>query len=233
MDEQPVGARFGRLRHLFASPVRFFRARLNGPPRHAAALLPVFLYIALTSAAALVSTRRIRQVTDAVFQDAANAAPPAWFMDLLGVVSAVTTGCALFLLSALAVLALDMLFAQSGRGRRLVEFTGLAFYSQLPLALAVLVFTIWWQEFDTLRLPADATGQEIADAVLAQQQEAAAAAGLSTLRLMGSYFWCWLVALQATALRVVSGFSTGGAWAAGILLGVVFVGLPYAAQQLW
>ena len=154
-------------------------------------------------------------------------------MDLLGVMSAITTGCALFLFSALAVVVLDMLFAQSGHGRRLVEFTGLAFYSQLPLALAVLVFTIWWQEMDTLRLPPEATGQELAEAVLAQQQESAAAAGLSTLRLMGAYFWCWLVALQAAALRVVSGFSTGGAWAAGILLAVLFVGLPYAVQQLW
>lgn len=52
-----------------------------------------------------------------------------------------------------------------------------------------------------------------------------------TIGLIGAYFGLWLVALQATALRVVSGFTVGGAWTAGIVLGSVFVVIPWAIQR--
>ena len=38
----------------------------------------------------------------------------------------------------------------------------------------------------------------------------------------------WLIALHACALRVVSGLTTGGTWAAGLVLAVLFIGAPAA-----
>lgn len=38
---------------------------------------------------------------------------------------------------------------------------------------------------------------------------------------------------ERTELRVVSGFPVGGAWASGILMAALFVGLPYAVRWFW
>ena len=126
-----------------------------------------------------------------------------------------------------------MLFTGSGRTRRLIEFSALAYWTQVPWTAVVAGVVLWGFELAPLRLAAGATPTELADAMRVYQEDSASTAGLSTMRLVGSYFWCWLVALQATALRVVSGFSIGGAWAAGILLAILFVVAPYALPQLW
>ena len=234
MTVQAADTDFGALRHLLFSPVRFYRARFKARPRHLAALAPLAAYIVLSAATVLVITRKTRSVTEAAFEAAGlPPLPPPWVGDVLGVMSSITAGCLLFALSALAVVCLDMLCAQSGRGRRLVEFTALAYLSQLPLAAAGLAVAAWWWSPAPLRLPDGIASLELAEALRSYQEESAGAAALSTQRLLGSYFWCWLVALQAAALRVVSGFSAGGAWAAGILLAALFVGVPYAIQRFW
>ena len=205
--------------------------------------MPPAAYVVLSSAAVLVVTRKTHGVTAVAFERAGlPPLAPAWVGDAIGVVSSITAVCFLLAMSALAVVFLDMLFAHesyrnpepaSGRGRRLFEFTALAYFSQLPVAVAGLMAAVWWWSPAPLTLPAGITSLELVDALRSYQEESADTAVLSTQRLIGSYFWCWLVALQAAALRVVSGFSVGGAWAAGILLGVLFVGIPYAVQQYW
>lgn len=234
MTFQAADSGFGALWHLLFSPVRFYRARLEAPPRYLAALVPLAAHIVLSSATVLAATRKTQRVTEVAFEQAGLAAPaPAWVGDVIGVVSSITAGCFLFGISALSVVVLDMLLAQSGRGRRLVEFTALAFYSQLPLAAVGLTVVVWWWSPAPLRLPAGITSIELADFLRAYQADSADTPGLSALQLAGYYFWCWLVALQAAALRVVSGFSVGGAWAAGITLAVLFVGIPSVVQQVW
>ena len=234
MIVQAADADFGALRHLMFSPIRFYRARLEARPRYLGALVPPAAYVVLSSAAVLVVTRKTHGVTAVAFERAGlPPLAPAWVGDAIGVVSSITAVCFLLAMSALAVVFLDMLFAQSGRGRRLFEFTALAYFSQLPVAVAGLMAAVWWWSPAPLTLPAGITSLELVDALRSYQEESADTAVLSTQRLIGSYFWCWLVALQAAALRVVSGFSVGGAWAAGILLGVLFVGIPYAVQQYW
>ena len=86
---------------------------------------------------------------------------------------------------------------------------------------------------EPLRLPPGVTSVELLDVLRAYQENSANAPLLSTLRLVASYFWCWFVALQAVALRVVAGFTVGGAWAAGGLLAALFVVAPYVVQELW
>ncbi len=234
MTAQETDAGFGALRHFLFSPIRFYRARLEAHPRYLAALVPLGAYVALSSATALLTARKTQRVAAVAFEQAGlPPLGPAWVGEAIAVVSSITAGCFLFALSALAVVVLDMLFAQSGRSRRLVEFTALAFYSQLPLAAAGLAAVVWWWNPAPLRLPEGIASLELADALRRYQEESANAAGLSTLRLAGSYFWCWLSALQAVALLVVSDFSPRGTWAAGILLAALFVGMPYAAQRFW
>lgn len=234
MSAPQADAGLGRIRHLWFSPVRFFRARLERPPRYLGALAPLAAYIALTSAAVLVAMGKTRRVTEVAFAGVEAAAlPPAWVGDAIGVMSSVTAGCSVFVLSALAVLALDMLFVQSGRGRRLVEFTALAYWSQVPFAAVWLAIVAGWWELAPLRLPPGATSVELLEVLQAYQEDSASEPLPSTLRLAASYFWCWLVALQAVALRVVAGFTVGGAWAAGGLLAALFVVAPYVVQELW
>lgn len=234
MTARQADAGLGRVRHLWFSPVRFFRARLEQPPRHLGALVPLAAYIALTSAAVLATGGKTRRVTEAAFAGVeAPLLPPAWVGDAIGVVSSVIAGCSVFALSALAVLALDTLFVQSGRGRRLVEFTALAYWSQLPFTVVWLGILAWWWQPEPLRVPPGVTAVELVDVLSAYQEDSASAPVLSVLRLAASYFWCWLIALQAVALRVVAGFTVGGAWAAGGLLAALFVAAPYVVQELW
>ena len=234
MNALQADACLGRIRHLWFSPVRFFRARLERPPRYLAALAPLVAYTVLTSAAVLVVMDKTRRMAEVAFAGAdAPPLPPAWVGDAIGVISSVTTACSIFALSALAVLALDTLIVQSGRGRRLVEFTALAYWSQLPFAAVWLGIVAGWWEPAPLRLPPGATSVELLDVVSAYQEDSAREPLLSTLRLAASYFWCWFIALQAVALRVAAGFTVGGASAAGGLLAALFVVAPYVAQELW
>ena len=234
MSAPQADADLGRIRHLWFSPVRFFRARLEQPPRYPGALAPLAVYIALMSAAVVVAGGKTRRVAEVAFAGVEGPSlPPAWVGDAIGVIASVTTGSFLFALSALAVLALDTLFVQSGRGRRLVEFTALAYWSQVPFTAAWLVIVAGWWELAPLRLPPGATTVELMEIVQAYQEDSASEPLPSTLRLAASYFWCWLVALQAVALRVVAGFTVGGAWAAGGLLAALFVVAPYVVQELW
>lgn len=233
MSGRNAQGRVGASGHLLFSPIRFFRARLERPPDYLAALAPLAAYAALTTAAVLVSGRKTREMAEVALDRAQlGSIWPAWVGDAIGGVSTVTTVGFLFVVNALAVMALDALFAQSGRARRLVEFTALSYWSQLPFAAVWLGITAWWWRPEPLHLPHGVTSAELLE-ILRTYRENADAGVLATLRLVGTYFWCWFVALQCAALRAVAGFTVSGAWAAGLLLGTLFVGVPYAAERFW
>ena len=224
---------FGAPWRLLTSPVRYFRSRLERQPRYLVALAPLAAYAVLASAAVLVVARETRLTTQRALAGVESPGmEPLWVGDIIGTVASVTTVGFTFVLSVLAAVALDSLFAQSGRARRLVEFTALCYWSQLPLAAAWFGIVAWWWEPPPLRLPPGATAAELAGVLSDYREESARTTVLSTLQLAGAYSWCWFVALQATALRVVSGFSVHGAWAAGILLATLFVVIPYVAQRM-
>ena len=220
---------------LFVSPIRYFRSLLERPPRWTRAGAPVVVYAGLLAMTGSVTYLRLQSglVDTASLATGAVAFTSPVFGTVLSVFSVVTGAAVTFWLSTGALIALDVLFTGSGRARRLIEFSALAYWTQVPWTAVVAGVVLWWFEPAPLRLAAGATPMELAEAMRAYQENSASAAGLSTMRLVGSYFWCWLVALQAAALRVVSGFSVGGAWAAGILLAILFVGIPYAGGLLW
>ena len=151
----------------------------------------------------------------------------------LAVVSVVVGVALMFWLSAGALVALDLLFTRSGQARRMVECAALAYWSQVPWSLATVGILLWWFDPEPLRLSPDTSSSELSARIMAYQHDLRSTPLMETVHVVGLYFGIWLVALQATALRVVSGFSVRGAWAAGILLAVLFVVAPYALPQLW
>lgn len=151
----------------------------------------------------------------------------------LAVVSVVAGVAVTFWLAAGAMVALDLLFAGSGQARRLVECAALAYWTQVPWSLATVGILLWWFDPEPLRVSSDMSSSELTARMTAYQNDLQSTPLMATTRVVGMYFGLWLAALQAAALRAVSGFSVGGAWAAGILLALLFVGIPYAAQQLW
>lgn len=151
----------------------------------------------------------------------------------LAVFSVVASVAVLFWLSVGVLAALDLLFAGSRRVRRLVECNALAYWSQVPWSLATALILFFWFDPEPLRLPAGVSVEEVTTHITEHQVAIQSSALMETMQIIGVYFGLWLAALQAAALRVVSGFSVGGAWAAGILLAALFVGIPYAGRLLW
>lgn len=139
----------------------------------------------------------------------------------------------MFWLSVGVLAALDLLFTGSGRVRRLIECSALAYWSQVPWSLATIGIMLWWFDPAPLRLPPGVGQSELPALVAAYQADLQSTPLMETVGIVGLYFGLWLVVLQAAALRVVSGFSVGGTWASGILMAVLFVGLPYAVQWFW
>ena len=150
------------------------------------------------------------------------------FLVALAVISSgIRTGIG-FALMAGGVVVLGALFSQSGRALRLAEFTGLAYVSQIPWAVVTLVLLIWYVEIPTPPLPNAVTVEETRQMV---ESDVDPGGLLSTIDLVQAYSWLWFVALQASALRVVSGFRVFGAWSAGLTLALVFVVVPWVVQR--
>ena len=94
----------------------------------------------------------------------------------------------------------------------------------------VLVATLFYPE--RANLPPTSSPAELQQLIAAYQANIEQTPFMLTFRLVGAFFGLWFVALQACALRVVSGFSLGGTWVVGSLLGLVFVLLPWAIQRV-
>ena len=150
----------------------------------------------------------------------------------LAVVSVVAGVAVMFWLSVGALVALDLLFTGSGQSRRLVECAALAYWSQVPWSLATVGILLWCFDPEPLQLSPDMSSSELPARIMAYQDDLRSTPLMETVHVVGLYFGMWLVALQAAALRVVSGFSVPGAWAAGILLATLFVVIPYVAQRM-
>ncbi|MXY16238.1 MAG: hypothetical protein F4Y57_04370 [Acidobacteria bacterium] len=220
--------------NIVGSPLQFFRSRAEMSPNWKLALAPVTAAAVMTVMAAGVLNFKVQPHIEAAMSEMGvdMGQVPAGAIAAVGLIAGAVGYLAMFGAMALTVVVLDLLFAQSGRARRLVEFSGFAFVSQLPRAVLGLALAVWHTP-GPLRLPADTTLAEFPNIIAEYQARVTTDAAQATLRMIGVYFGLWLAALQAAALRVVSGFSVGGAWAAGILLTVLFVVTPYVLPQIW
>ena len=219
---------------VLTSPVRFFEARARMRPNWVLATVPVIVQCVLASAMGVVVSIKTQGAMASAFAEFREGNFPDDGTGLLmaavpamSVLFNVLGTMGFFAVSAGAIVLFDVLFAQSGHVRRLVEFTG---YSYLPtlawsmVTLAVLVF--WWTPVP-LKVSSLATMNDVGSMIATHQANLASTPLQISLRIVASYFWAWQIAIQSAALRVVSGFTIAGAWAAGIVLISVFVVLPY------
>ena len=106
----------------------------------------------------------------------------------------------------------------------------MAYWPQVLVSIPLLAAT--WLYFDPPVMVYRWAG---ADAVAAAMDYGAEVARMpfSILTAQVQQFaTLWLIGLHARTLRVVSGLSTGGTWAAGIVLTVVFLGVPWFASEV-
>ena len=121
-----------------------------------------------------------------------------------------------------------VLFAGSGRARRLVEFSALAYWVQVVWAAVSLIAVLVAYSPSPLDLPISRGRLAVEGAMAEYLADEAGTPFMLSIRLVGVYFGLWFTALQACALRVVSGFSVVAASAAGVVMGfgihLAFVG---------
>ena len=197
---------------LAVSPILFYQERVAGPPRWSS---PV---AALVCCGALVAMAQVL---------AAARALGDFRTDVGALLSVLTIGtfAFLFVLQTGAVVCLERLFSSARNGRRLVECSALAYWTQVPVAAFGVGFWALMESGEPV-LPANAgfgwAMMEVGQAAVFSQPAVLLFEDLATCCSL------WVVALQAAALRAVSKFSVGGAAAAGCLLGLLFVALPWA-----
>ena len=212
---------------LLFSPIHYFRLRTARRPAWGLAFTPVIVVAGVQSLGAVAVFQRSQiAIADVISRFEMNILPAAAgvgiavFSVLFGVV-------VVFWLSTGTLVALDLLFSQSGQARRLVEFSAIAYWSQVPWAVVGTGLMLMLMEFEPVTVPPGVQATEI-PGLLADHRMAHAAAPLQqVMGLMGMYFRIWLAFLQACALRVVSEFSVAGTWISGIGLTFLFGVLPW------
>ena len=221
-----------KLYWLFVSPMQFQSARLSAPVKWGASVGAVWAYASVGAVAAAVSGQKLMATYGEGMPNGFNQV--AGFMSAVSMLSAIGFLVGLLFTCAVAavvVVVMDALFSQSGQALKLIECAGLSYLVALPWSIINLVIVAFVWDPAPLRIAPHATDYEVQQVIqsyLQKQREGGVAVGIS---MVGAYFDLWVVAIQACALRVVSGFTTTGAWTAGILLGMVFVVAPWAVQR--
>ena len=147
----------------------------------------------------------------------------------VAVLVAIIGGLAIFAVHAGAVIMLDVAVAQSRQARRFVELCALSYWPQLLVSIPVLAATWWF--FDPPPLVYRGAGADVMAAAMNYADEVARLPIAIIVDTARQFAALWLIALHACALRVVSGLTVGGAWAAGIILAILFMGVPWLAGR--
>lgn len=211
------------------SPIATFQALMRREPRWLRAAVPVVIQAGLIAVGVVILTYRAQGI---IMDAMTRAAVPIPFFPpavLLGGFSAIFGFAFMFWAPVGGILALDAMFAGSGRSRWLLECTAVSYWSQIPWGIANILILVLWFNPEPLVLPSGT--QDMLTSIESYRADLEASPAMLTSNLVGAYFGLWLVALQACALHVVSGFTVRGSWAAGIVLGSVFVVIPWAVQR--
>lgn len=212
--------------HIFFSPVELFRSRLSYEPAWAVAFVPVIAYAIFMATSASLLLVKVRWVVGQATSASGVEMPNLFAVDMLTFIFGVAGHIILFWLVTGAFVAVDVLFSGSKQAGRLVELSAISYWTQVPWAVASISLMMFY----TLE-PLSASRSSLITEITQFQNEIARTPYMLTFSLLTSIFLLWWVALQAAALRVVSGFTVRGAWAAGIVLGSMFVVIPWAVQR--
>ena len=187
---------------LVDSPIRVMRLWAANPACRRWSMVPVLIHV--------LAVWGVRLVT------APDGVAGGFSLVALAVSIMAVVGFVAFTLHAAAVVVLGMVGTGSGdsvTNARLVGLAGLAYWTQVAWSVPVLAVLLVFS----------------ADALGAPGPHGTFPTLIGSLQQL---FGLWLVGLHAVALRVVSRFSVGGTWAAGIALGALFVGTPLAMSAM-
>lgn len=216
---------------VLVSPMRVFREAMSQPPNWPRAVVPVLLGAVLVTATGVVALVRGYAVMERAFAALGVDAIPVGVLVGIAVFSVLMGMTVAFWLSTGGLLAVDLMFVGSGRARRLVEFSAWAYWPQVLWGVIGFAATLMFYSPAPFDLPVVGGQVEVERAVADYLASEQGTPFMLTFRLFGAYFGLWFTALQACALRVVSGVSVRGAFAAGGVLGLVFVVVPWAVQR--
>jgi hypothetical protein len=162
------------------SPVRFFEQRLRQPPDWPLALLPLILCVAAQIVSARLVVGKLQPVIAVLTEHVPASAAWAGSLEGLSVILVPFGYGVSYAMAALALVCLDVMTGDSGRGDRLAEFAGLSFFALVPYAIVTVVIAIIWSP----GAPAVGTApslEEIRRAIESQQAAMAASPLLSTV----------------------------------------------------
>ena len=224
-----------RITNVILSPVIYFNSLRNREP----GWLFSFGSVLLAAAASAVSVATITAKGQPMVAAALSAAgalppeaqtPPLGLLVAFSVVSVFAWQVVLFGLQVFAFCCFYWFLAQHGRARLLVKLMGVAYWAHIPFLAFMVLSAIFYVPLP-LDLPSVVRAAEVQGILNVYQSQVAAEPLNLTVRMVGMYFGLWVVALQGVALRVVSGCSSLMSWIAAIVIGGVFVVLPWALER--
>ena len=215
---------------LIDSPIRYMQARAaSGPTRLYSAILPVVLNALFGGGAGLIMQARNINV-NLLESGLLLSVTDVGLMILVGIIVAIVFGLVGFAIHAAAVIMFDLLTVQSRQGRRLAELCALAYWPQLLCSTPVLA-AMWWF-YDPPPMVDAGAGADVMQANM-RYAEQLLREPVYILTTQAQWFAAlWLVGLHACTLRVVSGLTVGGTWAVGIILAILFLGVPWLVGQV-
>lgn len=189
---------------LFHQPVVFYRARLTRPPSWWSALGGPLGCAALAGAGhAIFAARLVRPVYESLAA-AGGSTAFATSLESMGILSVASVPVLVWLLSSAFMIAIDVLCRDANGLHRIVETNALAFYSQVPCLLAVLVLAVAYEPGASWRLqdgPVTVADVERLSRLVRQDPV------ITTVRALNECSAAWLYGLFGAGYHVVAGVS--------------------------
>ena len=194
----------------------------SGPPRLRSAFLPVVINALFVGGAGMIAQSRVTVLAPGLPEPISPPGMPI----MLAIPAVVVFGLVGFMVHVVAVVMFDMLTVQSGQWRRLTELSALAYWPQLLWSVSALA-VVWWL-YDPPVMVYRGAGVDMMQAARRYGEQLASEPFQIVMMRTQQMAGLWLIALHACVLRIVSGLNVGGAWAAGIVLAILFLGVPMA-----
>lgn len=185
-------------------PVVFYRARLTRPPSWWSAIGgPLGCAVLAGVCHALFTARLVRPVY-AALASAGGSAAFATSLEYMGVLSVASAPVLVWLLSSAFMIAVDVLCRDGDRLHRIVETNALAFYSQMPWLLTVLVLAAVYEPGPSWSLQGDAVTLADIERLSRLMREDPV---ITTIRVLNECSAAWLYCLFGAGYHVVANLS--------------------------
>ena len=209
-------------------PLAYYRELLAHEIAWRPALVPVALWMVLTVLTSTVQAIRNNAVAASALQSIGGPEVPAGLSVLVSVLASLFGIAVAFWLPTITILVIAVL--RGAEGRRVLECSAIACWSQIPWGIASLIWVATLLELE----PLDVSGMrasEFATLMQEYQENIRRTPTMLTFNLIGSFTGLWLIGLLCVALRAVARLSVPGAWTVGVLAGGFFVVLPWTVQR--